>query len=190
MTFLGGLYHELGWAMQFHINALRNNNARMFELMGPDTGWDSINDEPIAKPLSKLLSSIEQSKGLPRTIIYSLNANDNDIIATMIGNFQGGGIAGKIQFGTAWWFNDNKEGMIAQMKSLSNLGLFSRFIGMLTDSRSFLSYTRHEYFRRIVCGLIAEWVENGEVPNNIEFLGKIVQGISYNNAKEYFGFDL
>jgi glucuronate isomerase len=190
MTFLGGLYHELGWAMQFHINALRNNNARMFELMGPDTGWDSINDEPIAKPLSKLLSSIEQSKGLPRTIIYSLNANDNDIIATMIGNFQGGGIAGKIQFGTAWWFNDNKEGMLAQMKSLSNLGLFSRFIGMLTDSRSFLSYTRHEYFRRIVCGLIAEWVENGEVPNNIEFLGKIVQGISYNNAKEYFGFDL
>jgi glucuronate isomerase len=190
LKFLGKLYKELGWAMQLHINALRNNNSRMFAKMGPDTGWDSINDEAIAKPLSKLLNSIEQESGLPKTIIYSLNPNDNNIIATMIGNFQGGGIPGKIQFGTAWWFNDNKDGMIEQMKSLSNMGLFSRFIGMLTDSRSFLSYTRHEYFRRIVCALIAEWVENGEVPNNIEFLGGIVQGISYNNAKEYFGFEL
>ena len=188
--FLGKLYSELDWAMQFHINALRNNNSRMFEEMGPDTGWDSINDESIAKPLSKLLNLIERESGLPKTIIYSLNPNDNNTIASMIGNFQGGGIPGKIQFGTAWWFNDTKDGMIQQMKSLSNMGLFSRFIGMLTDSRSFLSYTRHEYFRRIVCSQIAEWVENGEVPNNIEFLGSIVQGICYQNAKEYFGFEL
>ncbi|MCH6265933.1 MULTISPECIES: glucuronate isomerase [Neobacillus] len=188
--FLGKHYAELGWAMQLHINALRNTNSKMFKVLGPDTGWDSINDENIAKPLAKLLDLIEQESGLPKTIIYSLNPNDNNIIAAMIGNFQGGGVPGKIQFGTAWWFNDNKAGMIEQMKSLSNMGLFSRFIGMLTDSRSFLSYTRHEYFRRIVCALIAEWVENGEVPNNIEFLGKIVQGISYQNANEYFGFEL
>ncbi|MBU8915759.1 glucuronate isomerase [Bacillus sp. FJAT-29953] len=188
--FLGKHYTELGWAMQLHINALRNTNSKMFKVLGPDTGWDSINDENIAKPLAKLLDLIEQESGLPKTIIYSLNPNDNNIIAPMIGNFQGGGVPGKIQFGTAWWFNDNKDGMIEQMKSLSNMGLFSRFIGMLTDSRSFLSYTRHEYFRRIVCALIAEWVENGEVPNNIEFLGKIVQGISYQNANEYFGFEL
>ncbi len=190
LTFLGKLYSALGWAMQFHINALRNNNTRMFKAMGPDTGWDSINDEGIAKPLARLLDTLEQGNALPKTIIYSLNPNDNFVIGTMIGNYQGGGIPGKIQFGTAWWFNDHKDGMLEQMKALSNLGLFSRFIGMLTDSRSFLSYTRHEYFRRIVCALIAEWVENGEVPNKIEFLGKIVQGISYNNAKEYFGFDL
>ena len=188
--FLGKLYKELDWAMQFHINALRNNNSRMFEKMGPDTGWDSMNDEKIAKPLSKLLNLIEQESGLPKTIIYSLNPNDNSIIASMIGNFQGGGIPGKIQFGTAWWFNDQKDGMMDQMKTLANMGLFSRFIGMLTDSRSFLSYTRHEYFRRIVCSMMAEWVENGEVPNDIEFLGEIVQGICYQNAKEYFGFNL
>ncbi|MEH7118496.1 glucuronate isomerase [Neobacillus vireti] len=188
--FLGKLYKELDWAMQFHINALRNNNSRMFEEMGPDTGWDSMNDEKIAKPLSKLLNLIEQESGLPKTIIYSLNPNDNAVIASMIGNFQGGGTPGKIQFGTAWWFNDQKDGMIDQMKSLANMGLISRFIGMLTDSRSFLSYTRHEYFRRIVCSMIAEWVENGEVPNDIEFLGEIVQGICYQNAKEYFGFNL
>lgn len=187
--FLAKQYEKLGWAMQFHINALRNNNSRMFEKMGPDTGWDSINDDKIAKPLGKLLDLIERESGLPKTIIYSLNPTDNQVIASMIGNFQGGGIPGKIQFGTAWWFNDHKDGMIEQMKALSNVGLFSRFIGMLTDSRSFLSYTRHEYFRRIVCSLMGEWVENGEVPNNIEFLGKIVQGICYENAKEYFGFE-
>lgn len=188
LKFLGGLYAELGWTMQFHINALRNNNRKMFDILGPDTGYDSINDDQIAKPLTHLLDAIEQESGLPKTIIYSLNAKDNDVIATIIGSFQSGGIPGKIQFGTAWWFNDNKTGMLEQMQSLANLGLFTRFIGMLTDSRSFLSYTRHEYFRRLVCALIAEWVENGEVPNDIEFLGKIVQGISYNNAKEYFQF--
>lgn len=188
LTFLGKLYSELGWAMQFHINALRNNNTRMFNQLGPDTGYDSINDEEIAKPLAKLLNAMEEDNALPKTIIYSLNPNDNTVIAAMIGNFQGGGIPGKIQFGTAWWFNDNKSGMLDQMQALANVGLFTRFIGMLTDSRSFLSYTRHEYFRRLFCCLIGEWVENGEVPNDTEFLGKIVQGISYDNAKEYFQF--
>ncbi|GIN63389.1 uronate isomerase [Robertmurraya siralis] len=189
MKFLGGLYSELDWAMQFHINALRNNNKKMFNILGPDTGYDSINDDQIAKPLVNLLDAIEQEKGLPKTIIYSLNAKDNDVIGAIIGSFQGGGVPGKIQFGTAWWFNDTKTGMLEQMQSLANLGLITRFIGMLTDSRSFLSYTRHEYFRRLVCALIAEWVENGEVPNDMEFLGKIVQGISFNNAKEYFKFE-
>ncbi|WP_251551564.1 glucuronate isomerase [Neobacillus muris] len=188
MKFLGGLYSQLGWAMQFHINALRNNNTRGFRQLGPDTGYDAINDDQIAKPLVRLLDAIEQENGLPRTIIYSLNPSDNTVIAAIIGSFQGGGIPGKIQFGTAWWFNDNKTGMLEQMQALSNLGLFTRFIGMLTDSRSFLSYTRHEYFRRLVCSLIGEWVENGEVPNDLEFLGKVVQGISYNNAKDYFQF--
>lgn len=188
LRFLGKLYAELGWAMQFHINALRNNNERMFTILGPDTGYDSINDEEIAKPLVQLLNSMDKDNALPKTIIYSLNPKDNNVISAVIGSFQGGGIPGKIQFGTAWWFNDNKSGMIEQMQSLANMGLFSRFIGMLTDSRSFLSYTRHEYFRRIICSLIGEWVENGEVPNDLELLGKIVQGISYNNAKEYFQF--
>ncbi len=189
LKFLGGLYSELEWAMQFHINALRNNNTKMLNILGPDTGYDSINDDQVAKPLVRLLDAIEQESGLPKTIIYSLNAKDNDVIAAIIGSFQGGGVPGKIQFGTAWWFNDNKTGMLDQMKSLANLGLFTRFIGMLTDSRSFLSYTRHEYFRRLVCSLIADWVENGEVPNDIEFLGNIVQGISFNNAAEYFHFE-
>jgi glucuronate isomerase len=188
LTFLGKLYSELGWAMQFHINALRNNNARMFDQLGPDTGYDAINDEEIAKPLARLLNAMEQQNALPKTIVYSLNPNDNTTIATMIGCFQGGGVPGKIQFGTAWWFNDNKSGMLDQMQALANVGLFTRFIGMLTDSRSFLSYTRHEYFRRLFCYLIGEWVENGEVPNDTEFLGKIVQGVSYENANEYFQF--
>lgn len=188
LKFLGGLYSELGWAMQLHINALRNNNTRRFKQLGPDTGYDSINDDQIAKPLVRLLDGIEEESGLPRTIIYSLNPSDNTVIAAVIGSFQGNGIPGKIQFGTAWWFNDNKSGMLEQMQALSNLGLFTRFIGMLTDSRSFLSYTRHEYFRRLVCSLIGEWVENGEVPNDLDFLGKVVQGISYHNAKKYFQF--
>jgi glucuronate isomerase len=188
LKFLGKLYSELDWAMQFHINALRNNNTRMFNLLGPDTGYDAMNDGEIAKPLVRLLDSLDQENALPKTILYSLNPKDNHVIAAMIGSFQGGGIPGKIQFGTAWWFNDTKDGMLDQMKSLANMGVFSRFIGMLTDSRSFLSYTRHEYFRRIVCNLIGEWVENGEVPNDPKTLGEIVQGVSYNNAKNYFNF--
>lgn len=185
---LGKLYADLGWAMQFHINAHRNNNTNMFKSLGPDTGYDSINDDQIAKPLVSILDSLEQAGKLPKTIIYSLNPTDNYVIASIINSFQDGKTPGKIQFGTAWWFNDTKEGMLEQMKALSNVGLFSRFIGMLTDSRSFLSYTRHEYFRRIVCNLIGEWVENGEVPKDMELLGGIVQGIAYNNAKEYFQF--
>ncbi len=188
LTFLGMQYHQKGWAMQYHINAHRNNNTRMFNELGPDTGYDSMNDDLLAKPLQKLLDSLDQADALPKTILYSLNPRDNVTIATLIGSFQGGGIPGKMQFGTAWWFNDTKLGMINQMETLADIGVFSRFIGMLTDSRSFLSYTRHEYFRRIMCNLIGEWVENGEYPNDEETLTKIVQNISYYNAKEYFGF--
>lgn len=185
---LGRIYSKLGWTMQLHIAAMRNNNTKMFNKLGPDTGFDSINDENIAYALSRFLDSLEVTNSLPKTILYTLNPKDNYVLGTMLGNFQGSGIPGKIQFGSAWWFVDNKEGMIEQMKTLANLGLLSRFVGMLTDSRSFLSYTRHEYFRRIVCNLIGEWVENGEVPEDMELLGNIVQGISYNNAKEYFEF--
>lgn len=188
LVFLGKLYAERGWAMQYHINASRNNNSRMFALLGPDTGYDSIGDSPVALPLAKLLDAIETEGGLPRTILYSLNPNDNDILAAIIGSFQGGGIPGKIQLGSAWWFNDTKDGMLQQLKALANIGLLSRFVGMLTDSRSFLSYTRHEYFRRIVCNLLGEWAENGEAPYDLELLGEMVQNISYRNAKEYFGF--
>ena len=185
--FVGKYYYELGWTMQLHIAALRNNNTRMKEKLGVDIGFDSIDDQSIAYPLSRLLDSLEKENSLPKTILYTLNPKDNYVLGTMIGNFQGDGIPGKIQFGSAWWFNDNKDGMIEQMKALANLGLLGRFVGMLTDSRSFLSYTRHEYFRRIVCNLIGEWVENGEVPGNEKLLKRIVQGICYNNANEYFG---
>ncbi|WP_066054082.1 glucuronate isomerase [Robertmurraya korlensis] len=188
LQFLGKLYADLDWAMQFHINANRNNNTRMFRLLGPDTGYDSINDDQIAKPLVRILDELDRHGKLPKTILYSLNPVDNQVIASVINSFQDGKIPGKIQFGTAWWFNDTKDGMLDQMKALSNIGLFSRFIGMLTDSRSFLSYTRHEYFRRLVCNLLGEWVENGEVPHDIELLGGIVQRICYLNAKEYFAF--
>ncbi|MCI1477869.1 MAG: glucuronate isomerase [Clostridium beijerinckii] len=183
------LYHELGWTMQLHIAALRSNNTKMYKKIGVNTGFDSINDESIAYPLSRLLDSVDREDSLPKTILYTLNPKDNYVLGTMIGNFQGDGIPGKMQFGAAWWFNDNKDGMIEQMKALGNLGLLGRFVGMLTDSRSFLSYTRHEYFRRIACNLIGEWVENGEVPKNDKLLKRIVEGICYSNAKEYFGFD-
>ncbi|AJH01124.1 glucuronate isomerase [Clostridium beijerinckii] len=183
------LYHDLGWTMQLHIAALRSNNTKMYKKIGVNTGFDSINDESIAYPLSRLLDSVDREDSLPKTILYTLNPKDNYVLGTMIGNFQGDGIPGKMQFGAAWWFNDNKDGMIEQMKALGNLGLLGRFVGMLTDSRSFLSYTRHEYFRRIACNLIGEWVENGEVPKNDKLLKRIVEGICYSNAKEYFGFD-
>lgn len=186
LVFLGKLYAELGWAMQYHINAARNNNARLFAGLGPDTGFDSINDSVIAQPLARLLSALDRDNTLPRTILYSLNPTQNHVIGSLIGCFQGGGIPGKVQFGSAWWFNDTKEGMIAQIKTLADLGLLSRFVGMLTDSRSFLSYTRHEYFRRILCDLIGDWVENGEFPDDCELLSEIVQGISFNNAEQYF----
>jgi len=188
LLFLGRLYAERGWAMQFHINAARNNSSRMFGKLGPDTGFDSINDSVVAYPLTRLLDELDKDNALPKTIVYSLNAKDNDVLGSIIGSFQGGGIPGKIQLGSAWWFNDTKNGMLDQMNTLANLGLLSRFVGMLTDSRSFLSYTRHEYFRRLLCNLIGEWVENGEAPQDMELLGEMVQNISYRNAKAYFGF--
>ncbi|MEG6567337.1 glucuronate isomerase [Thermoanaerobacterium saccharolyticum] len=187
LQFLGRKYKELGWAMQLHIAALRNTNTRMFEKLGPDTGYDSINDINIAYPLSKLLDSLEVTGELPKTILYTLNSKDNYVLATIMGSFQGEGIPGKMQFGSAWWFNDNIDGMREQMRTLANVGLLSKFVGMVTDSRSFLSYPRHEYFRRILCNLIGEWVDRGEVPYDIDLLGKIVQDISYNNAVNYFG---
>lgn len=186
MVFLGKQYAKLGWAMQLHIGAMRNNNTRMFRQLGPDTGFDSIHDHNIAYNLSRFLDALDVENALPRTILYTLNPKDNYVLAAMTGNFQGDGIPGKIQFGSAWWFNDQKDGMEEQMKVLANIGLLSRFIGMLTDSRSFLSYTRHEYFRRILCNIIGEWAENGEVPKDMDFLGKIVQDICFNNAKNYF----
>ncbi|REE85288.1 D-glucuronate isomerase [Paenibacillus taihuensis] len=188
LVFLGELYAELGWSMQLHMNAHRNNNARKFAQLGPDTGFDSISDSPVAVPVVRFLSRLDENDKLPRTIVYSLNPSDNNVLASLIGSFQGGGIPGKIQLGSAWWFNDTKDGMLEQLKSLANMGLLSRFVGMLTDSRSFLSYTRHEYFRRIFCNLIGEWVENGEAPNDIQTLGEMVQAVCYNNAKAYFRF--
>ncbi|WP_394548624.1 glucuronate isomerase [Priestia aryabhattai] len=188
LIFLGKLYNELGWAMQFHLHALRNNNTKMFRQLGPDTGYDSMYDGEVAEPLVQLLDQMDVQNSLPKTILYSLNPKDNYVLASIIGSFQGDGIPGKLQLGTAWWFNDQREGMLEQMKALSNIGLFSRFIGMLTDSRSFLSYTRHEYFRRLVCSLIGTWVEEGEVPNDQQLLEQIVKGICYENAKDYFSF--
>ncbi len=188
LTYLGKLYAEHNWVMQFHISAQRNNNSRMFDQLGQDTGYDSMNDGQIAKPLSQLLDALDREDALPKTVLYSLNPKDNPVLATIAGSFQGGGIPGKMQFGTAWWFNDTKEGMLSQMKTLADVGLLSQFIGMLTDSRSFLSYTRHEYFRRILCDLIGSWVENGEVPNDDELLAPIIKGVSYENAERYLGF--
>lgn len=190
LCFLGKKYCERGWAMQLHIGALRNNNTKMFKKLGPDTGYDSIGDSNFAGSLSRLLNSMAVRDKLPKTILYDLNPRDNYVLASMIGNFQEGGIPGKLQLGSGWWFNDNKDGMIDQMKALYNCGLLSRFIGMLTDSRSFLSYTRHEYFRRVLCSLLGGWAENGEVPLDYDLLGKIVQDICFNNAKKYFGVEI
>ncbi len=181
-------YSHLGWAMQLHIGAMRNNNTMMFEKLGADTGFDSINDLCIAEKLSRLLDSLSRDEILPKTILYTLNPKDNYVLGTMIGNFQSGPTKSKLQFGSGWWFNDNEDGMISQLKALGNLGVLGRFIGMLTDSRSFVSYPRHEYFRRILCNLLGEWVESGSYPEDFDSLEAIVRGISYSNAKEYFGF--
>lgn len=183
---IGKTYHRLNIVMQLHYSCMRNVNERTFKVMGPDTGFDIIAQNNCADTIAKFLSALESSGELPKTIIYSLNPADFDLISTMIGAFQSDEIAGKIQHGSAWWFNDTKSGMEAQMKSLANLGLLGNFVGMLTDSRSFLSYTRHEYFRRILCNLIGHWVEDGEYPNDEEALKNIVQGICYNNAARYF----
>lgn len=179
---------EKGFVQQYHLGALRNNNARMLSNLGPDTGWDSIGDFPQAKALSTFLNRLDTNNTLAKTVLYNLNPADNELFATMIGNFNDGSAAGKVQWGSAWWFLDQKHGMRRQLDALSNMGLLSRFVGMLTDSRSFLSFPRHEYFRRILCNMFGEDVENGELPNEIEWIGKLVQDICYNNAKHYFSW--
>ena len=180
--------HEKGWVQQYHLGALRNNSSRMQQLLGSDTGWDSIGDFSQARSLSKFLNNLDRGNKLAKTIIYNINPADNDMIATMIGNFNDGSVAGKVQFGSGWWFLDQKDGMTKQLNSLSNAGLISHFVGMLTDSRSFLSFPRHEYFRRILCNLFGDNVENGELPADIPWLGEIIQDICYTNAKNYFNF--
>jgi glucuronate isomerase len=180
--------HEKGWVQQFHLGAMRNNNTRMKNRLGSDTGWDSIGDYAQAAALSGFLDRADSRNQLARTILYNLNPADNAVMATMAGNFNDGSIPGKIQFGAAWWFLDQKEGMISQMNTLSSMGLLSRFVGMLTDSRSFLSYPRHEYFRRLLCNLIGQDVEKGELPADTAWLGKIVSDICYHNAKKYFNW--
>jgi glucuronate isomerase len=181
--------HQKGWVQQYHLGALRNNNTRALKESGPDTGYDSMGDFPQGRTLSKFLNRLETHNVLTKTILYNLNPADNELMATMAGNFNDGSVAGKMQFGSAWWFLDQKDGMTKQLNALSNMGLLSRMVGMLTDSRSFLSYPRHEYFRRILCNLFGNDIENGELPNDIAWTGKIIQDICYYNAKSYFNFD-
>lgn len=179
---------EKGWVQQYHLGALRNNNKRMLTQLGPDTGWDSIGDFSQARQLSKFLNKLDTDNQLAKTILYNLNPADNELMATMIGNFQDGSVAGKVQFGSGWWFLDQKDGMTKQINSLSNMGLLSKFVGMLTDSRSFLSFPRHEYFRRLLCNMFGDDIENGELPADIDWAGKVIQDICFNNAKTYFNW--
>jgi glucuronate isomerase len=190
MLWLGRRYAELGWTMQLHIGATRNNNTRLFGQLGPDTGFDAAADHELSRNLSSLLNGLEQEGKLPRTIVYTLNPKDNYVISSVLGCFQNGGIAGKMQFGAAWWYTDHRDGMEQQMRDLANTGLLSQFVGMLTDSRSFLSYTRHEYFRRIFCNMLGQWVEDGECPDDMTILEPIVRGVCHENAERYFGFGL
>jgi len=181
--------HEKDWVQQYHLGALRNNNVRMLQQLGADTGWDSIGDFSQGKALATFLNRLDKDNRLAKTILYNLNPSDNELMATMVGNYNDGSVPGKIQFGSAWWFLDQKDGMIKQINALSNMGLLSRFVGMLTDSRSFLSYPRHEYFRRILCNLFGEEIENGELPDDIKWTGKVIQDICFNNASSYFGWN-
>ena len=190
MLFVGREYHRLDWAMQLHYGCKRDNNTPMYQKKGPDTGFDCINNFAPSSQIADFLNDLVSTDELPKTIIYSLNPNDNQAIGTILGCFQDSSACAKIQQGSAWWFNDHKTGMQDQMISLANLGNLSGFVGMLTDSRSFLSYTRHEYFRRILCNLVGNWVENGEFPADMDILGEIITNISYNNAKSYFNFPL
>ena len=183
---LGREYSKRGWVQQYHIGALRNNSERRLRLLGPDTGFDAIDDHVFAKKLSMLLDALDSTDELPKTILYCLNPRDNEVLAALMNCFQHAGVVGKIQFGSAWWFNDQKDGMERQLTALSQVGLLSKFVGMLTDSRSFLSYTRHEYFRRILCNMLGTLIEEGEYPDDIEFVGEIVRDICYNNAIKYF----
>lgn len=177
-----------GWVQQYHLGALRNNNSRMMRKLGPDTGWDSIGDFSQAQALARFLDRLDSQDRLAKTILYNLNPADNELMATMIGNFNDGSVPGKIQFGSGWWFLDQKDGMAKQLNALSNMGLISRFVGMLTDSRSFLSFPRHEYFRRLLCDLFGTEIENGELPNDLEWIGRLIQDICYYNASRYFGW--
>lgn len=186
LTEISKMYHEKGWVQQFHLGAIRNNNHGQMRKLGPDTGYDSIADFPQAQSLSNFLGNLSLEDQLTKTIIYNLNPADNDVFATMIGNFQDGKTIGKMQFGSGWWFLDQKDGMEKQLNSLSNMGVLSTFVGMLTDSRSFLSYSRHEYFRRILCNLLGNEMDNGQIPDDEKWVGKIVQDICYYNAKNYF----
>lgn len=188
IQFVASEYHRRNWVMQLHFGCKRNNNALMFEQLGADTGYDCIDNYAPSADAADFLNSLIAARHLPKIVLYSLNPNDNAYIGTLIGCFQDSSAAGKLQQGSAWWFNDHKQGMLEQMTSLANLGMFSNFIGMLTDSRSFLSYTRHEYFRRLVCDLIGGWVEDGEYPEDYSTLGEMIKDISYNNAVRYFGF--
>lgn len=185
-VWLGKQYARKGWVMQLHIGARRNNSSRMFGLLGGDSGFDSMDDRAFAEPLSCFLNALDVTDELPKTILYCLNPMHNEMLATMIGNFQGGGVAGKVQFGSGWWFNDQLDGMQRQLMSVAQMGLLSQFVGMLTDSRSFLSYTRHEYFRRLLCEMIGGWVERGEAPADMVLLGNMVSNICAGNAKKYF----
>ena len=189
LIFCAEEYSKLGWVMQIHYNCLRNPNSKMFKTLGPDTGFDCIGPDNGSKAVALFLDTLYSRNALPKTILYSLDASDNEFLDTIIGAFQDSGIQGKLQHGSAWWFNDNKEGMRAQLISLANLSLLGNFVGMLTDSRSFLSYTRHEYFRRILCDVIGNWVETGEYPEDYNALGTIVKDICYNNAVRYFGLE-
>jgi glucuronate isomerase len=181
---------EKGWVQQYHLGALRNNNARMMQTLGPDTGWDSIGDFSQARALSRFLDKLDSNNRLAKTILYNLNPADNELMATMIGNFNDGSTPGKIQWGSAWWFLDQKDGMTKQINALSNMGMLSRFVGMLTDSRSFLSFPRHEYFRRLLCNLFGEEIENGEMPNDVLWVGQVIQDICFNNNRNYFEWQL
>ena len=184
------LDHTRGWVQQFHVGAMRNNNTRMRRRLGPDTGFDSIGDFPQARPLARFLDRLDETDQLAKTILFNLNPADNELFATMIGNFQDGSIPGKIQWGAAWWFLDQLDGMEAQLRGLANMGLLSRFVGMITDSRSFLSYSRHDYFRRLLCGLLGEDVRRGRLPDDRQALGALVANVSFGNARDYFGFGL
>ena len=182
--------HRRGWVMQLHIGALRNVNSRMRRSLGPNTGFDSIGDAPVAGPLARLLDELDRENQLPRTVLYNLNPRDNELCAALAGSFQDGSVAAKLQYGSAWWFLDQLDGMERQMNALSNLGLLSHFVGMLTDSRSFLSYSRHEYFRRLLCNLLGHDVRRGHLPDDHTLLGPLVKAVCFENARGYFGFDV
>lgn len=190
MLFFGEEYSKRDWAMQLHIGAHRDNSTRMFKKLGPDTGYDSIHDESFAKNLVAILDSLDKNNNLPKTIIYTINPRDNEVVGTIIGSFQGEGIKSKVQFGSGWWFNDQLDGMNRQLESLQQLGLLAHFIGMLTDSRSYLSFTRHDYFRRLLCDRVGKHIEEGLYPLDEEFIGEMIGNICYNNAVNYFSIDL